>query len=64
MVIIPKLLRSLPSNIVETEPNEPDLFSLAKKFGLRSYVIGEKQLHIKYFLSRSLITKMSFDFDC
>jgi hypothetical protein len=64
MVIIPNLLQPLPSNIVETEPNEPDLFSLGKKFGLRSYVIGEKQLHIKYFLSRSLITKMSFDFDC
>ena len=47
MVIIPKLLQPLRSNIVETEPNEPDLSSLGKKFGLRFYVIGEKQLHTK-----------------
>ena len=47
MVIIPNLVQPLPSNIVETESNEPDLSSLGKKFGLRFYVIGEKQLHTK-----------------
>ena len=64
MVIIPSLLQPLSFDIVETQPNEPDIFSLGKKFGLRSYVIGENKLYIKYFLSRSLVTKMSFDFDC
>ncbi len=49
MVIIPNLLQSLPSNIVETESNEPDLFSLGKKFELRSYLISKKQLHTNTF---------------
>jgi hypothetical protein len=30
MAIIPNLLQPLPSNIVETESNELDLFSLGK----------------------------------
>ena len=60
MVIIPKLLQPLRSNIVETEPNEPDLFSLGKKFGLRSYVIGEKQFHIKYFFISLINFKNEF----
>jgi hypothetical protein len=49
MVIIPNLLPPLSSNIVETESNEPDLFSLGKKFGVRSYLICKKQLHINTF---------------
>ena len=49
MVIISNLLQPLPSNVVETESNEPNLSSLGKKFGLRFYVISEKQLHTNTF---------------